>query len=173
MKFNVTSISNIVYLDSLKEYEESLNSSSYSDFTLFIVKAGDSQTIVYYGRRQLKDVLVVDSGPPTLSDSPINKVYLVVCKDRYNQYFIKDVYYKYLLGPRNPKVAKLSEEYFKIYIEPTEESLWTFKVVFSNEDEAVMLAADSQGLLSSSSLNSIKSGLSDELKELELHWSNW
>lgn len=175
MKFNVTNISKVVYLDSLKEYEDFLNSRPYDDFTLFIVKSSDGQVLVYYGHRRLKDVLVVDSGSPILPDSPVNKVYLSVGKKSDDEYFVKDIYYKYLSGPRSPRIAKFSKdrEYLKVYSEPSEDNLWTAKVVFSSEDEAVLLDIDFlSGTLQihDSTLASVKTGLESKSSAF---WNFW
>lgn len=178
MIFDITKISQILMFESIQEYE-SEDFDHCSNTTLSVVSISEGNLVVYYGKRRLKNV-IVDFSPPRLSEYPENKLYiqLELVQDS-RKVLIKDIYYKYLKGMRDPKVATLSSDYLTVYLEPGEESLWTTTVSFSDGSSSTLVFADSDGNLSQSTVDSIKKSLEDRVKEEigdlsgDIHWNNW
>lgn len=107
--------------------------------------------LVFYGRRRLTDILVIDSFPPNLPESPINKFYLLI--DSVNsEVQVQDIYYKYLKGFRQPKVAQFLTRYISSFSEGT---LGTFDIIFNDNSKATVLLSTEGGLLSDNIVQSV------------------
>lgn len=152
MVFNTTDISSVVICNNLEEYENLVNSDSYEEFALYIVEVSDNQLLVFYGRRRLTDILVIDSLPPNLPESPINKFYLLVDSINNDEVQVQNIYYKYLKEFRQPKVAQFLTSYISSFSEGT---LGTFDMIFSDNSKATVLLSTEEGLLSDSAVQSI------------------
>lgn len=110
MVFNTTDLSRILYCESYEEYTRRVRD-EYDEFTLYVVKASDSQILVYYGCRQLKDTIVVHSYPG-LQEYPLNKLYIQVGKRSDKSEYVKGIHYKYLNSFRDPEIVTFKNECF-------------------------------------------------------------
>lgn len=110
MIFNVTDVSRILYYDSYESYINR-DKDEYDEFTLYVVKTSNSQILVYYGNRRLKDTLVVDSYP-SLPEYPLNKLYVQVGKRVDRSEYVKSIHYKYLNSFRDPEIVTFNSECF-------------------------------------------------------------
>lgn len=170
MVFNVTKISQILYVDSYNDYINR-DKNEYDEFTLYVIKMSDSQMVIYYGDRRLKDTLVVDSYP-SLPEYPLNKLYLQIGKRSDDSDYVKSIHYKYLNSFRDPEIATFSNECFSGF---TLKDNGVAEVSFLVEGvtEKIIMTIPGTSHLSEEIVNKVVSQV-NTLKELRKpHWDNW
>lgn len=143
----------------------------YDEYGLYLVDVGLTFLCAYYGRRKLTDILGV-TGLPISEDYPYDKLYFLLEEEQEDQFFIKDICYKYMDSQSNaPKVAILQPNYVRSLEIDTEGHLITMET--GNNDKSTFLVIEN-GQLSEDVLRSILEGISDiDISKDLFAWSQW
>lgn len=176
MIFNTTGVSHIYYCtwteyDSLRYIPGSKNSvgQEYDEYALYIVKSSLPTLQVYYGRRQLTDILGVRDLPLS-HEYPSGKLYIQVSDDSQDEDFVKEIYYKYLDENNDDKIAILGKNYLReLKVNP---QTYRVEMLTGSNDLSKFIILKDDGTLDDQTLSKIVEDLNPGEVQ-ELIWHQW
>lgn len=170
MILNTTSISHIYYC-TWSEYSnlEDPLGQEYDEYALYIVETSFPTLQVYYGRRQLTDILGVRDLPLS-HEYPSGKLYIQVSGDPQDKDFVKEIYYKYLDESNDDKIAILGKNYLReLKINP---ETYRVEMLTGNNDLSKFIILRDDGTLDDQTLSKIVESL-DPGEIRGFKWNQW
>lgn len=165
MIFNGTKFCNI-YSCTMEEYLK-MKDDEYDEYNLYIVDVSPSPQ-VYYGRRKLTDVLLVEDIPLS-PNYPADKLYLQVKQNK-----VAGVYYKYTDEDGKLQTAVLGQYFLREFSPQIVEGQNTVKVVSEAYDASEFPVLDLEGQIGQKILDDIIEDFKVDPKNKMLKWgSSW